>query len=99
MADFTLDEQTAISRAFDAGNYAHAYESQDLTTFDLDAMTAHERTAWILGFFSSCSLDEIGTDDREIFDECYASPAGRYVVSVAKYTDDRSEEYASEVCS
>jgi hypothetical protein len=49
----------------------------------------------VLGFFSSYSLDEIGSD-REIFDECYWSPAGRYVVNEAKYCDARDDEYEAE---
>jgi hypothetical protein len=92
MADFTLDERTEIGRAFSRGNYANAYESTDLESFDLDEMSAHERSAFVLGFFGSYALDEIGSD-REIFDECYFSDAGRYVVNVAKYTDDRADEY------
>ncbi len=99
MADeFTLDEQTAISRAFDAGNYANADETTDLESVDLDAMPEHERAAFVLGFFGSYSLDEIGSD-REIFDEMYFSPAGQYVVNVAKYSDDRAAEYATDEAS
>ena len=91
----TLDEGTEISRAYDRGNYANAYTSTDLDDFDLDEMKPHERAPFVLGFFSSYSLDEIGSD-REIFDDCYSSPAGRYVVNVAKYTDDRADEYKAE---
>lgn len=87
---FTLDQCTEMSRAFDRGNYANAYESTDL-----DEMSEHERAAFVLGFFSSYTLDEIGPD-RELFDEAYFSPAGHYVVNVAKYAYDRSEEYAAE---
>lgn len=92
---FTLVERDAISHAFDWGNYAHAYESTDLDDYDLDSLPDHERAAFILGFFSSLTLDEIGID-REVFDKCYWSRAGRYVVGVAKYTDDRADEYAAE---
>lgn len=92
---FTLEQRDAISRAFDAGNYANAYESTDLDDHDLDDMSEHERAAFVLGFFGSYSLDEIGSD-REIFDECYFSSAGQYVVKVAGYTDDRAEEYSAE---
>lgn len=90
--EFTLDERTEISHAFSAGNFANAYETQDLDACDLDEMKPHERAAFVLGFFSSYSLDEIGSD-REEFDECYASPAGTYVVHVAKYCDAREDEY------
>jgi hypothetical protein len=95
MREFNLDERTAISHAFHRGNYANAYESRNLDDHDLDDMTEHERSAFVLGFFGSYSLDEIGSD-REIFDECYASPAGLYVIKVAKYTDDRTDEYTAE---
>ncbi len=91
---FTLDERTAMSRAFDAGNYANAYETRSIGACDIDEMAEHERAAFVLGFFGSYTLDEIGAH-RELFDACYWSPAGRYVVTVAKYTDDRADEYAA----
>ncbi len=94
-AHYSTDERTAISRAFSRGNYANAHESTDLEAFDLDEMSEHERAAFVLGFFGSYSLDEIGSD-REAFDGAYWSPAGRYVVDVAKYTDDRTDEYTAE---
>ncbi len=94
---FTLRKRTEMSRAFDRGNYANAYESTDLAAFKVDAMPEHMRAAFVLGFFGSYTLDEIGADDREAFDEAYHSPAGRYVVEVAKYTDSRAEEYAAEM--
>ncbi len=93
--EWTLDERTEMSRAFDAGNYGNAYESTDLEDFDLDEMSEHERAAFVLGFFGSYSLDEIGSD-REIFDECYFSATGRYVVREAGYADCRADEYAME---
>lgn len=92
--EFTLDERTEMSRAFDSGNYAHAYESECLENFRIDDMSEHKRAAFVLGFFGSLSLNEIG--DREIFDECYWSDAGQYVVTVAKYTDDCVGEYLDE---
>lgn len=55
----------------------------------------HERAAFILGFFASYSLDEIGSD-REVYDEAYWSPAGQYVVKVARYCDPRDDEYREE---
>lgn len=93
---FTLDERTEMSRAFDRGNYANAYESGDLETFKVDEMSEHERAAFVLGFFGTLTLDEIDSEHREMFDECYWSRAGRYVVTVAKYTDDRADEYTEE---
>jgi hypothetical protein len=91
---FTLEQKDAISRAFDRGNYANAYESTDLEDFEIEDMSEIERPAFVLGFFGSYSLDEI--PDRETFDVCYWSEAGQYVVKEAGYTDDRSEEYAEE---
>lgn len=92
---FTVDQCTEISQAFSAGNYANAYETQDIEACGIEDMTPDYRAAFVLGFFDSYELDEIGSD-RELFDECYWSPAGRYVVNVAKDTDDRSAEYAAE---
>lgn len=92
MREFTLDEQTEISRAFDRGNSANAYAW--LADCDLEDMPAHERAAFVLGYYSSYALSEIGP--REIFDECYFSDTGQYVVTIAKYIDDRSDEYAAD---
>lgn len=95
MRKFNLDEQTEISRAFSAGNYANAYETTDLDACNLDDMEPHERAAFVLGFYSSYSLDEI-ISDREIFDESYHSDAGQFVVNVAGYCDSRADEYREE---
>lgn len=95
--EWTLDEQTAMARAFDRGNYANAYESTDLeSALDCVEFKPHERAAFVLGFFASSGLDEIGSD-REIYDECYWSDAGQYVVNVARYIDSRDDEYAAEM--
>lgn len=94
MSDLTLDERTAISHAFDRGNYAYAYESNDLESFGLDEMKTHNRVAFVLGFLNSLALSEMEGYEREIFDECYFSEVGQYIVKVAGYTDDRAEEYA-----
>lgn len=95
MRTFNLDEQTEIRRAFDAGNYANAYETNDLDECGIDEMSEHERAAFVLGFFATYSLDEIGSD-REIYDECYGSDAGRAVIA-AGYCDDRADEYQAEL--
>ncbi len=95
--EFTDDERTEISRAYSAGNYANAYETQDLDECETDAMPEHERAAFILGFYSSCELNEIS--DREAFDEAYWSDAGQYVVKVAGYCDDRAEDYTAEAAA
>lgn len=93
---WTVDEQTEMSRAFNNGNYGNAYESTNLEDFDLDEMKEHERAAFVLGFFGTYELDEIPGSDREIFDEEYWSPAGQYVVHVAKYTEPRDDDYRKE---
>jgi hypothetical protein len=67
-----------------------------LKTFKVSEMSEHMCVAFVLGFFGSYTLDEIDGEHRETFDECYCSPAGRYVVNVAKYTDDRSDEYEAD---
>lgn len=88
----TLEQKTEISRAFSAGSFADAYETNDLDNTHVEDLPEHERAAFVLGFFSSYTLDEIGSD-REIFDECYFSEAGKYIVNEAGYCDDRTEEY------
>ena len=93
MRTFTLDEKTAMSHGFSRGNYANAYESMDLGRFDLGAMTEHYRAAFVLGFFGTYTRDEMGSD-VDVYDAAYWSDAGQYVVTVAKYTDERTEEYA-----
>lgn len=93
--ELTLDQRTEISNAFDRGNYANMYEAETLDECQFNDMADHERVAFVLGFFSSYSLNGLGSD-RELYDECYWSTTGRYVVTVAKYCDDRAEEYAAE---
>ena len=93
---WTLDERTQMSRAFSRGNYANAYESTNLGDFDIAEMAPHERAAFVLGFFGSYELDEMGSDERDTFDKAYWSPAGQYVVNEARYTDARDDEYREE---
>lgn len=38
--EFTLNEKTAISRAFSAGSYANAYETECIDDVDLDGVEA-----------------------------------------------------------
>lgn len=63
-ADPDLQVKTERSRAFDRGNYAAAYESEVCRVpVEYDE---HERAGYILGFYSSFELREIGnTDHRE----------------------------------
>jgi hypothetical protein len=94
-----LDGPTAASNGFDAGNYANAYEGSDLSEaleyhgLDDRPETDTYRAAFILGFFSSYELHEIG--DREEYDAAYFSDAGQHVIA-SGYCDDRTEEYAAE---
>ena len=97
MREFTLDEKTAISNAFSAGDYANAYETTDLDACEIEDMPEHERAAFVLGFYSSYELDEIS--DREIFDECYWSDVGQYVVKVAGYCDERTNDYQTKAAN
>ena len=91
----TLEQKIEISRAFSAGNFADAYETNDLDNTHVDDLSPHERAAFVLGFFAGYTLDEIGSD-RELFDECYWSETGRYIVNEAKYCLDRADEYEAE---
>lgn len=85
---------TALTRAFDAGNYANAYETQDLDR----AIAAHrfnvswkERylPAFILGFYSSYAPHEI--PDLEVWREAYQSPVGQAVLD-AGYIDPVADD-------
>lgn len=91
----TFEQKDEISRAFSAGSFADTYETNDLDNTHIEDLSPHERAAFVLGFFSSYTLDEIGSD-REIFDECYFSEVGKYIVNEAGYCDDRTEEYKLE---
>lgn len=93
---FTFKQRNEMSRAFDAGNYANAYETQHLGNALAQSRytTEHTRAAFVLGFYGSYELHEI--DEREIFDACYWSPAGQYVVNEARYTDSRDADYRAE---
>lgn len=95
MTAFTLDRQTEMSRSFSSGDATYAYRTHDLEHLGLDEMQPDERAAFVVGFFASLTLDEIGSD-REAFDEAFFSPAGRWVVEVAKFTGNRADEYAAE---
>lgn len=101
--EFTLDEKDAMSTAFSAGNYANAYETRGLGAawrqFTREHGVKHmscTKPAFVLGFFGSYERSEMVGSDRRVFDLAYHSAAGRYVVQVAGYTDDRTDEYAAE---
>lgn len=81
---------TELSHGFSAGNYANAYQTQDLDEVSevLEANGSRYRAAFILGFFSSYELHEIPADARERFDEAYHSEAGQRVLELG-YTEPR----------
>ncbi len=105
--EFSLAQRDAMSRAFSAGNCASEYERGGLFKAWRKYIREHgaadgaahrdcTHAAFVIGFFANHCLHEIGSRDRLDFDRAYRSPAGRYVVEVARYADDRSEEYAAE---
>lgn len=68
-----MSAHDALSRGFDAGNYAHAYVSEELEEAWEDESNDDEETndladefraAFVIGFFSSLELDEILDDDH-----------------------------------
>lgn len=82
-----------VSRGFDAGNFANAYETQDY-----DAAIGNRRVsrdkgpfglAFILGFFGSYELHEMGAH-RETYLEAYRSDAGKRALALG-YIDARDE--------
>ncbi len=94
--EFSLAQRTEMSREYSAGNYDSHYAVTTLDDLDVVAMAPHERAAYVLGFLSSYELSEMSTYQRELFDSAYRSSAGRYLVKVAKYAGDRTEDYAAE---
>lgn len=86
-----------VSSGFDHGNYANAYETQDLDAM-LDAIADESETyrnAAIVAFFASYELHEIPSDQRDAFDSAYFSGAGKACIA-AGYCDDRAEDYEDE---
>lgn len=92
MSDLSLDVMTKISDAFSAGNFADAY-GDDVS---MDDLADHERSAYVLGYYSGYALRELSADARDEYDQAYHSEIGRYVVEVARYCDSRADEYAEE---
>lgn len=88
---------TACSYGFDHGNYANAYETQNLRAMlkGIADKSADYRNAAIVGFFGSYSLAEIPGQYRDEYDQAYYSAAGRQCLA-AGYLDSRDDEYAAE---
>lgn len=87
----------SISRGFSHGNYANAYETQDVDVMLAKIRNRSQafRDAAVLGFFSSYELDEIPGSDRDTFDAAYFSEHGQRCVAL-KYTESRQADYARE---
>jgi hypothetical protein len=82
-----------VTRGFEAGNYANAYETTDLQTALAKLSpnrSAEYVAAFTLGFFSSYSLGEMGSD-VEAYREAYFSETGR-ACRAAGYVDIRAAE-------
>lgn len=93
----SVDVKTEISRAFDRGNYAGAYKSHpEISRWNSRAFQPHEWIAFVLGFLGTLELHEMCSNEREIYDECYWSPTGRYIVNDAGYCDSRDDDYKAE---
>jgi hypothetical protein len=87
-----------VSRAFDDGNYANAYETNDYDdAIERLALTLEKRcreelrdsyrAAFTLGFFGSYELSEMG-EHADAYREAYAHPGGQECVR-AGYCDAR----------
>jgi hypothetical protein len=86
MANVDLD--TVLSRGFDAGNYAAAYETTDYD--DAIARRSMNRcaayvAAFTLGFFGSCEPHEMG-EHEDTYREALASEHGKRCVELG-YVD------------
>jgi hypothetical protein len=89
--DDAIDFAVQVSHAFDAGNYAAAYESQDME----EAWEKHDskipakfKPAFIMGFYSSYELDEM--EDPDEYFQAEHSKVGQAVLE-AGYTEAREE--------
>lgn len=95
----TEEADLDLSHGFDAGNYANAYETENLEVAMQGRRVFEKseayRTAFILGFYSGYELHEIPGSRREEFDEAYHSDTGRRVLELG-YIDSRGESYANE---
>lgn len=92
-----------LSRGFDAGNYASAYETDDLdAALESPSADGSEafRTAFILGFYSSYEIEEMGPCGAEQYETAYASAYGKrcqalgYVQGEQDYDDHNQGEAA-----
>lgn len=89
----STDRDTELSRGFDAGNYAAAYETTDYS--EAIAKLSMNRSdeyvaAFTLGFFSSYEHHEMG-EHEGTYRDAYGSAAGKRCVELG-YVDAREEE-------
>jgi hypothetical protein len=71
---------TQLSRGFDAGNYANAYETTNLTQAITSLSPNRDEaylSAFTLGFFATYELDEIPGTHQDTYLNAYHSPAGQ----------------------
>lgn len=77
-----------ISRGFDAGNFASAYETTDyghaIASLSPNR-SEHYQAAFTLGFFSTLELDEMGPHAEDYL-VALRSPAGRRCIALG-YVD------------
>ena len=93
------DLDTELSHGFAAGNYANAYETENLEVAMQSRRVFEKseayRTACILGFDGSYELHEIPAVRREEFDEAYHSDYGARLLELG-YSGSRKKDYANE---
>ena len=84
----------ALSRAFDSGNYAAAYVTEDYERALHECCSERSdayRAAFTLGFFASYERHEVPESHRDAYDAALASDAGKRCIA-AGYIDAPSEE-------
>lgn len=81
----SVTAREALDRGYDAGNYAHAYQSNDLDTsfevaedFELndpyrEPFPREFRAGFVLGFFSSYEVEELDGEDLEAFQDAVSA--------------------------
>lgn len=96
MTDEEVEEGTAVSHAFDSGNFDSAYVSEDLETAwekdqESDNPTPEKyKDAYIVAFFATFEVHEIPDEYRDEFTNAWHSPIGK-AVRAAGYVDERDE--------
>ena len=67
MGHITDTDRAEVSRGFDHGNFASAYETTDydIAARNVNGVTGFFRVGMMLGFFSSYELSEVPSKHRE----------------------------------